>query len=107
MPIRFPLRFVTALALVLLIACQTTSGAKQPPDDEAKMAGLTVRNFRYPISEATNFLKGMDGIAVPKGSTPENPLTLPVDQLLDKAPAAVATELADPVATQNEILGRN
>ncbi len=105
MPTRLALSFVFPFALVLLSSSDGRN--TKPPDDEAKKNGLTVQTFRYPISDATNFLKGMDAIAMPKDGDAGKARTLPVDQLRDLAQVADEAQLADPVSTQNEILGRN
>jgi mono/diheme cytochrome c family protein len=95
------------IALDLLLsgsACQRAPEAETPvPDDEAKAAGLTAQDYRYPITEKQNFFKGMDGVAASR--------TRP-DQLLDPDDLKAADEssprtVTDIVSSQNEILGRN
>src|SRR4051812_38852678 len=79
---RFITRYLVggSLALGLLLFGDACSPAPEiadnVPNDEAKAAGLTAQDFRYPITEKENFFRGMDGVAAP--------LPKP-DQLLDPA----------------------
>ena len=106
---RFIARYLVggSLALGLLLFGDACSPAPETadnvPNDEAKAAGLTAQDFRYPITEKENFFRGMDGVAAP--------LPKP-DQLLDPAdlkPGQPANPrpLTDIVHSKNEILGRN
>ncbi|PYJ89211.1 MAG: hypothetical protein DME70_02545, partial [Verrucomicrobia bacterium] len=71
--------------------------------DEAKNAGLTAQDFRYPITEKENFFRGMDGVAapLPKPDQLLDPVDFKPGQLPNPRP------LSDIVHTKNEILGRN
>ena len=94
------LKLLSPVALVLWAAgCGITNGASgKVPDDEAKAHHQTAQAFRYEITERQNFFKGMDVIA--------EAATIP-DQLLQPGQRPLPRKLADPVATTNEILGRN
>ena len=89
-------KFLSAVALSLWAA--GCGAAKDVPDDEAKAHHLTAQAFRYAITEQQNFFKGMDAIAAAA--------TVP-DQLLQPGQPPPHRNLADPVTTTNEILGRN
>src|ERR1700686_120576 len=92
-----------ALNVVLLgTACQRAEEGTVP-NDEAKQAGLTAQDFRYPITEKQNFFRGMDVVAAPRARP---------DQLLDRDDLKAGDQpgprpLADVVHSKNEILGRN
>ena len=94
-----------ALSLLLLgAACQRAAKEEATvPDDEAKAAGLTAQDFRYPITEKQNFFRGMDGVAAARAKP---------DQLLGPEDLKAADKpeprpLVDIVESKNEILGRN
>ena len=98
----------------MLLGCHRTPRPavqkEPPPPDEAKAAGLTALDFRYPIDEKHNFLKGMDVVAMPEALKDDAPqgelIAAPPDQLMDLVPPA-PRKLVDRVSTPNEILGRN
>jgi hypothetical protein len=96
-----------SIALALLLFADACSRAPKTvdnvPNDEAKDAGLTAQDFRYPITEKENFFRGMDGVAAAQPKP---------DQLLDPSDfkagqSASPRPLTDIVQTKNEILGRN
>ena len=95
------------LALGLLLfgnACSRAPNiADNVPNDEAKNAGLTAQDFRYPITEKENFFRGMDGVAAPLPKPDQ--LLDPVDFKPGQPPNP--RPLSDIVHTKNEILGRN
>ena len=104
--------FGAALLAVCLAGCGRPPAPPDPraiPDDEAMEKAHadhqdpeTVRKgFYYTASAHENFFRGMDAIAVPTG-----PDDLP-DQLRTPDVIHPGRTLADPVATSNEILGRN
>jgi mono/diheme cytochrome c family protein len=109
-----PKTLLAAVLSMMLLGCHQAPPPvvvkEPPPPDEAKAAGLTALDFRYPIDEKHNFLKGMDVIAMPetlKDDAPQGELiSAPPDQLMDLAPPA-PRKLVDRVSTPNEILGRN
>lgn len=92
-----------ASALLLGTACERAPEGSVP-DDEAKAAGLTAQDFRYPITkEKQNFFQGMD-VVTPDRVRP--------DELLDREDLKGGDHpgprpQSDIVETKNEILGRN
>src|SRR6185295_2758650 len=90
-------RIVCLVAALAVVGCG--GGYYSRIDDEALQRGHKAAD--YLPKKIDNYFKGMDGVIVP----PPNMAY----QLLDKAPALATshTPLADPVATESEMFGRN
>jgi mono/diheme cytochrome c family protein len=99
----FPALLLALNLLLLGTACKRAGEDGTVPNDEAKQAGLSAQDFRYPITDKQNFFRGMDVVATPRARP---------DQLLDRDDLKAGDQpgprpLADIVHSKNEILGRN